>query len=126
MKKYVFSSLLFLLIAAVASAQCTQQCTKPSCDPSCQFTCTQVCEKQQILAGTPWQGQVEINGKTYAAKGKVYSTDKGTLASLSIADLKIVNEIFAVSKEKSSYNFVPKNELGFVAKANDFTVAMKQ
>src|SRR5215218_1049434 len=104
MKKYLFSSLLFLLIAGIASAQCTPQCSKPSCDPSCQSSCSQSCEKQQVLAGTPWEGKVEINGKSYAAKGKVYTTNKGTLASLSIADLKIVNEIFAVSKEKSSYS----------------------
>ena|SRR5215207_9210180 len=128
MKKYVFSSLLFVLMATLASAQCAPTCTGSNCIKSstdCQAVCTQTCTssciRSQALAGSSWQGQVEINDKKYAATGKIFHTSKGIMAQLSIADLKITDELFAVAKSKNkNYSFTPKNNLGFVALTKDY------
>ena len=126
MKKYFFSSLLFLLIGVIATAQTAENkcsgttCSK--CPPECQAVrvpdCKAVCA-DQTLACTPWKGEIEINGKSYAASGRISNTVKGITATLSIADLKITNEVFSIAKTKNnSYSLTPKNNLGFVGSSN--------
>lgn len=122
MKKYVFSSLLFLLTGLMAMAQTTEnKCsgtTCAKCPPECQATrlpdCKEVCTDKEISCA-PWKGEVEINGKTYAATARISNSPKGMIATLSIADLKITNEVFTITKTKNnSYSFTPKNNLGFM------------
>ena len=126
MKKYVFSSLLFLLIGMVATAQTSEnKCTGTTCakcPPECQAVrvpdCKAVCG-DQTLACTPWKGDIEINGKSFAATGRISNTAKGITATLTITDLKITNEVFTIAKTKNnSYSFTPKNNLGFVGTSN--------
>src|SRR5688572_10129478 len=108
MKKYVFSSLLFLLIGVIATGQTTEnKCSGTTCDkcpPECQATrlpdCKEVCT-QEGMSCAPWKGEIEINGKFYAATGRISNSSKGMVATLSIADLKITNEVFTIAKTKN-------------------------
>ena len=110
------------MISIMAVAQSTEnKCsgtTCAKCPPECQAVrvpdCKAVCS-DQTLACTPWKGEIQINGKSYAATGRISNSEKGMTAILSIADLKITNEVFTIAKTKNnSYSFTPKNNLGFV------------
>ena len=114
MKKYLLASILTLALSITGNslmAQCTPDCGKPTdCkpDPACPCVCTEACPEAENLAGTPWEGNVTINGKSYKATGKIYSSEKGSFARLNIAELKLENEVFAVSKDrKNRYSFTP-------------------
>ena len=127
MKQFLVTAIFTLILAGVntASAQCSKglpSCVKSdaACPPCCEpGSCGSSCSKE-VLAAKPWQGNVEINGKAYAASGKVYNTPQGTMASLSIASLQLNNEVFVVTKENEKrLVFKPKKNLGFATAVTD-------